>query len=666
MFTSDTDEESSIAMEKIISEAHEEFTLDDLYNLYIAAKFNDGSENKYVTVENNAMMTYLYKLYERGLKRFNNHYELELSYICFLLELGQYKNLALEKAIVLESRAKDFTTQFVIQTVKDLLAKQTYEKSHRLIEDEDEEEVELNYEIIVNKKLEEKLEELLLKAAVATSDFFQMLEEEGLQVQRAQTQLAKVQKAKGRVESFWEEFHRTFEKNNALCEKIFYFFRNIFDKLEIAGIDTTQWLEEYANSQRHLINISIQAKEGASSFSDPVIFVKIVENNLLIEDVNSALLRLTGSNRKDLLGNHLGVLMIKQQFEMYLRLVLKEKRLGNSHQSNVVLFLKKKNGFLKRVFATQKLVMTMGDNFIIIQITKVDLINNTAHIVVDGKGNVLGFDSAIYSVFPRLAKCHNSRMLQAYLRSADSLFHMNSQRANENMRNTLDEIMFNKHFMENGSKTVPKLIAPKMVIKTKGKGPSSNSNYEYKQYSKALSRQSESPDFNDQGAFENLGLGLRKEHFEVMVTIQAISVANRVLEGVFCLIVPMMKALTPPNPRLSYDRTFGTNQAVAISKMLVPKRQFKYHLANDIFYMIDVDVDRNAPNANNNVRQRKLPNQVKDKLENDEIEFINRLLHVTATSSRKNIMEREAIDWGEGIHLKKLGYENNYVSFQPF
>ena len=306
-------ESSESAVEKILSSSQELFTLEEQFNLFVAMKAYKSET--YDAVEKQAMNNLINILYEKGLKKFNNHPELILSHACYLIELDKKENLALEKAIYLESTVQDFSTLYVVQSLKDFI-------TGAQKQDGDMSADTLRFEQIMNRRLEDKLHGLLVKAAQSVGDLYNLLEEEGLSIRRLEVQLERVAKAKIKVENFWKTHNSAFIQNSEAKDKIIYLFKYIYDKEKVGDLSVADQIEKKHNAKYdRLKNFNID--HGASTQSDPTLIVRLLENDCVIEDMNLAVLRLVGYLRKDLIGASLLTIMIKEQFEIFWKMYKK-------------------------------------------------------------------------------------------------------------------------------------------------------------------------------------------------------------------------------------------------------------------------------------------------------------------------------------------------------
>lgn len=222
-----------------------------------------------------------------------------LSYACYLIETDKNENLALEKAIYLESVTESYSMLYIIQSLKDFVMSAQKEMSDEMYTDS------LRFEQLMNKRLEEKLYQMMLKATQSVFDLYQMLDEEGLLMKRIEFQLRKVAGYKMKLESLWKSNYITFNKNPEVMDKIVFLFKYIYDKETIGHINLDSLKDVKASELKHDKLKMFNKDQSLSSFSDPALLVRITDSDFIIEDVNMSLLRLVGYLRKDLVSRPL-------------------------------------------------------------------------------------------------------------------------------------------------------------------------------------------------------------------------------------------------------------------------------------------------------------------------------------------------------------------------
>lgn len=285
---------SDIMSEKILAASHAQFSLEEQFNLFVATKAKNG--DKYESIENRAVISLINTLYVKGLKKFNNSFDLSLSYACFLIEVEKSENVALEKAIMLETSTESFNKLYVIQTLKDYVMQTQLTKKDDMYSDS------IRFEQLVNKRLEDKLNQLMFKATQCVFELYQMLDEEGLLMKRIELQLSRVAKNQKKLESLWISNYSILSKNAEATDKMIFLFKYIYDKEKIGDIRINSMNDskkrDLKSDKLRFFNID----QSMSIFSDPTILIRLTENDLLIEDLNLAVLRLLGYMRKDLIG----------------------------------------------------------------------------------------------------------------------------------------------------------------------------------------------------------------------------------------------------------------------------------------------------------------------------------------------------------------------------
>jgi len=286
-------ESSEIAVEKIISESHDFFTVEERFNLFVASR--SRQYDKYVQTEQIAILHLVNVLYDKGLKKFNNANELVLSHACYLIELEKKENLSLEKAIYLESMTENLNMLYNVQSLKDYIMNVQKERTDDMYSDS------LRFEQIMNKRLEDKLNSLMLKATQSMNDFYQMLDEEGLLMKRIEMQLTKVAKTKRRIEEFWLANVSVFAKNNEIMDKIEYLFKHIYDKEQIGDVYIDNLVEKKRDLKVDKLKY-FNIDQPPNNISDPTLVIRLLDNDFIIEELNQAVLRLLGYLRKDLIG----------------------------------------------------------------------------------------------------------------------------------------------------------------------------------------------------------------------------------------------------------------------------------------------------------------------------------------------------------------------------
>lgn len=219
-----------------------------------------------------------------------------LSYACFLIEIEKNENLALEKAIYLESTTESYNMLYILQSLKDFIMTAQKESSDEMYSDS------IRFEQLMNKRLEEKLYQLMLKATQSVFDLYQMLDEEGLLMKRIELQLSRVARYKRKLESLWLSNYRVFSNNPEVMDKIVFLFKYVYDKETIGDINldsvTDLGARELKPDKLKMFNID----QSLSTFSDPALIVRLTDSDFVIEDMNMALMRLLGYLRKDLIG----------------------------------------------------------------------------------------------------------------------------------------------------------------------------------------------------------------------------------------------------------------------------------------------------------------------------------------------------------------------------
>ena len=229
--------------------------------------------------------------------RFNNDFGLTLSYACYLIEVDKMENMALEKAIYLESLTESYNQLYIIQSLKDFIRQAQNEKSDDVYTDS------VRFEQLMNKRLEEKLNHIMLKATQSVFDLYQMLDEEGLLMKRIELQLARVAQNKRKLEALWISNYSIFSKNSEVMDKMVFLFKYIYDKEMIGDVKVDSLSElkkiELKSDKLRYFNID----QNISIFSDPTILIRLTESDFIIEELNVATLRLFGHMRKDLIGS---------------------------------------------------------------------------------------------------------------------------------------------------------------------------------------------------------------------------------------------------------------------------------------------------------------------------------------------------------------------------
>lgn len=219
-----------------------------------------------------------------------------LSYACFLIEIEKNENLALEKAIYLESTTESYNMLYILQSLKDFIMTAQKESSDEMYSDS------IRFEQLMNKRLEEKLYQLMLKATQSVFDLYQMLDEEGLLMKRIELQLSRVARYKRKLESLWLSNYKVFSNNPEVMDKIVFLFKYVYDKETIGDINldsvTDLGARELKPDKLKMFNID----QSLSTFSDPALIVRLTDSDFVIEDMNMALMRLLGYLRKDLIG----------------------------------------------------------------------------------------------------------------------------------------------------------------------------------------------------------------------------------------------------------------------------------------------------------------------------------------------------------------------------
>lgn len=248
----------------------------------------------------------------------------------------------------------------------------------------------VRFEQLMNKRLEEKINLLMLKATQSVLDLYQMLDEEGLLMKRIQLQLMKVAKSKNKLESLWLSNYHLLSQNTEVIDKIVFLFKYIYDKEKIGNISLASLIEigkrDLKSDKLRLFNID----QSVSNFSDPTLLLRFTESDFMIEDVNMATLRLLGYMRKDLIGTLLsqGVslfnLMIKPQFKLMWKIF--KRRAENLTKNNVMYYLKHKNGFIKVVTANQRFFKAFNDRYLVISVTIVPRMSNRTNLIVNREG----------------------------------------------------------------------------------------------------------------------------------------------------------------------------------------------------------------------------------------------------------------------------------------
>ena len=299
MATKNTYENSSLMHEIVLSTQQENFSLEEQFNLYIACRTRNYE--KYIETEASAIKNLVNSMYEKGLKKFNNDLNLAISHACYLIELDMRENQALEKVIQLESRTNDFNTLYIIQSLKDHVMQVQRGIIEQLGSSHGSGEIH-QFEQIMNKRLEDKLNNLMLRATQSVSDLYQMLDEEGLLIKRIKSQLIKVAICKSKLEEFWLSYYKIFMQKSEVMEQIYFLFSTIYDKEKIGDIVLRDVLNNKrdARSLDRLKNLNL--RDDLSHISDPIMTVKLLENDLIIDQVNKAVLKISGYQRKDLLG----------------------------------------------------------------------------------------------------------------------------------------------------------------------------------------------------------------------------------------------------------------------------------------------------------------------------------------------------------------------------
>src|SRR3990167_5590656 len=280
----------------------------------------------------------------------------------------------------------------------------------------------------MKKRLEEKLNSLLLQATHSVAELFTKLDEEGVSLAKIQQQVWRVHKSRAKLENFWRENESLFRASNELVEKVNYARRHIYAQVGIErdGMRTAQMARADEKTDRRP---AWKLEQNLGHLSSPCMIVRVEDSEFTVEDTNLAFQRILGFSRKELVGVSLNSLIVKEQFDLYKKAT--QSGLEALQDRSSQIYFKHKTGFVKVYHTEHKIIKAYHEVFVALVVQEAPEVQKRTRILINSDGDIKGFDSGMYTVFPRLIKFPNHRSLKAYLKNADGLFDMESSAKND-------------------------------------------------------------------------------------------------------------------------------------------------------------------------------------------------------------------------------------------
>jgi len=303
----------------------------------------------------------------------------------------------------------------------------------------------------------------------------------------------------------------------------------------------------------------------------------------------------------------------------------------------------------------------------VIVIDDTPALSQSANILINNEGAVLGFDSTIYNVFPRLLKYTDSRSLKMFLKNVDMLFDLSDPSSSDPFCRIVSNLQENRYFQHNGRKVITKIISLKML---------------------ESSRNIDKTKLDLEGA-PDLAINSKKmmtlnptmsgtssvKSREIKISVNRMSLGDIHAINIFNLqlSMPMRKApstkdqlttLAAPNGQTNQIRRQNSSDSLKTDRHNRNRGfQFKYNIIDDVYFL--------AENKGEIEDLEFDPTDVKNSplaaLEAEMANYVDNLIRMSDRGVSTRDITQKKIDYAEGIRLRKLtNNPNNLAEYDEY